>query len=94
MPAISVARFREVVQGASDDLYGCVADEPPGKIRITLGFHVAPDGSVVDADVMRSDLPEGNALSCVVRTVLALRFPAPQHGPEGVRIVYPLRLVR
>lgn len=91
---IALAPIRDVMHGASDALYACVADEPPGELNVTVRFHIAPDGSVSELAVVRSDLPEGNELDCIVRTVRALRFRALPSRAGGIQVTYPLRWVR
>lgn len=91
---IAMVPIRDVMHGASSSFYACIADQPPGERNVTVRFYIAQDGSVTEARVLRSDLPEGNALDCIVRTVLALRFPALGPRAAGIQVIYPVRLVR
>lgn len=53
------------------------------KGRLTVEFHVMPDGSVSDAKVQASDLKNSALEGCIVETMKKVRFAA-SNGPEIV----------
>lgn len=91
---IALEPIREVVRGSYDALYQCMASEPPGTYAVSVRIRIEPDGSVSRVEPVRSDLSAGDpALDCVLRTLLALRFP-PLRRDDHVIIHYPFRFVR
>lgn len=58
--------------------------------RVATRFVIEHDGSVSNAADAGSDLPDAEAVSCVVNSFTTLRFPMPDGGI--VKVVYPLLL--
>jgi hypothetical protein len=56
--------------------------------RVAVRFVIGRDGSVSNVQNGGSDLPDGNVVSCVVRSFYGLSFPAPENGI--VTVTYPI----
>ncbi|WP_437542185.1 AgmX/PglI C-terminal domain-containing protein [Sorangium sp. So ce367] len=56
--------------------------------RVTLRFTIDPRGALINARDGGSDLPDRAVVSCVVRALRDLTFPAPEGG--SVDVVYPV----
>ena len=56
--------------------------------RVSVRFVIGRDGSVSQVSNGGSDLPDGNAVSCVVRSFYGMSFPAPEDGI--VTVTYPI----
>ena len=56
--------------------------------RVAVRFVIGRDGGVSQVQNGGSDLPDGNVVSCVVRSFYGLSFPAPENGI--VTVNYPI----
>ena len=56
--------------------------------RVSVRFMIGRDGRVSNVDNAGSDLPDADAVACVVREYSALCFPPPEGGI--VTVVYPI----
>jgi hypothetical protein len=56
--------------------------------RVAVRFVIGRDGSVSSVQNGGSDMPDGNVVSCVVRSFYGLSFPAPENGI--VTVTYPI----
>ena len=56
--------------------------------RVVTRFVIGKDGAVSDASNAGSDLPDSQAVACVVRAYYGLFFPQPESGI--VTVVYPI----
>ncbi|AUX40486.1 hypothetical protein SOCE26_018870 [Sorangium cellulosum] len=56
--------------------------------RVAVRFTIDPRGAVASASDGGSDLPDGDVVSCVVRAVHGLSFPAPEAG--SVTVLFPI----
>lgn len=59
--------------------------------RVTVRFNIDKNGTVVATRDGGSDLPDAGVTSCMVRSVAALTFPAPDSG-TSVDVTFPLNL--
>lgn len=94
---IATDRVRDVIRAASPQFVACTERClacPPGDYLTTIGFTIASDGTVSEAEVRDSDLPDPATSACFVRVVLGLRFPSFGSAPHtgSVRVNYPFRV--
>ena len=60
------------------------------KGRVSARFVIARDGTVSNVSNGGSDLPDPEAIACILKTFYGLRFPQPESGT--VTVVYPIML--
>ena len=69
----SFGRFRLCYERA-------LVSNPTLQGRVNIRFTIGPDGAVTGTTDGGSDLPDAAAVTCVVRSVSSLTFPAPEGG--------------
>jgi hypothetical protein len=92
---IEPAAIRLVIQQNRDAFLKCYEDHlsrgygPNLQDRVTIRFVIGLDGGVRDARDAGSNVPDNEAVACVVRAMSELRFPHPLGGSQTV--TYPIR---
>ena len=85
----------KTVQGKLPEVQACLAEATKEKAdtkgTLRAGIVVAPDGSVVEVNVLSSTTGTPKLDSCIVNHVKAWRFPKPAGGGEAA-ISYPFKL--
>ena len=59
--------------------------------RVTVKFVIDPAGTVSSSAGSGSDLPDASTVSCIVKTLSAMTFPAPE-DKKPITVTYPLDL--
>jgi beta-lactamase regulating signal transducer with metallopeptidase domain len=86
----------EVIQGVVRQSFGSfrtcyengLKHNPKLQGTATIGFAIAPSGSVENATDNGSTLPDADAIQCILKGFSSLKFPPPQDG--YVTVVYPI----
>jgi len=65
-----------------------LAKVPTLQGRVAVRFVIQVDGTVAGAESAGADLPDAEAVACIVQVFSQLRFPAPEAGV--VTVVYPI----
>jgi hypothetical protein len=81
---------RRAVEGRLKGFRLCYApglrDNPTLQGRVSARVTLTAAGKPLKVDREGSDLPDGSVVSCVVRAIERIQFPAPQ-GPDGEVVV-------
>lgn len=79
-------QVEEIFYAHQNDFRYCLQKLPPSRRRkgdVSLGFHIATDGSVDEAKILTSTIEDDDLESCLVSRMLKIKFPPPMGGYEG-----------